>query len=160
LVDTMTARLGAVDGVVVKNLKRVVDDRGWLMEIFRSDWPEFKKFGQTYLTTCKPGVIKGWHYHKLQWDHFVPLKGNALIALYDSRKKSKTNGVVQEIEVLEKEPKFIVIPPFVYHGFTPLDGNEIWVVNTPTELYNYKQPDEYRLEWDDPSIGYMWRRKV
>ena len=155
----MTVRLGAVDGVVVKNLKRVVDDRGWLMEIFRSDWPEFKKFGQTYLTTCKPGVIKGWHYHKQQWDHFVPLKGNALIALYDSREKSKTKGVVQEIEVLEKEPKFIVIPPFVYHGFTPLDGNEIWVVNTPTELYDYKNPDEYRLEWNDPGIGYLWRRK-
>jgi dTDP-4-dehydrorhamnose 3,5-epimerase len=156
----MKPKLGKIDGVLVKDLKRVVDDRGWLMEIFRSDWPEFKKFGQTYLTTCKPGVIKGWHYHKLQWDHFVPIRGNALIALFDSSKDSKTNGNLMEIEVKEGEPKFIEIPPFVYHGFTPLDDKEIWVVNTPTELYNYKQPDEYRLEWNDPSIGYYWRRKV
>ena len=42
---------------------------------------------------------------------------------------------------------------------TPLDDNEIWVINTPTELYDYKTPDEFRLEWDDPSIGYMWRKK-
>ncbi|HEX7393168.1 MAG TPA: dTDP-4-dehydrorhamnose 3,5-epimerase family protein [Thermoplasmata archaeon] len=156
----MTAKFGTIEGVVVKPLRRIVDDRGWLMEIFRSDWPEFQKFGQTYLTTCKPGVVKGWHFHKLQSDHFVPVKGNALVALYDAREDSKTKGVLQEVEVYSgQEPKFIKIPPVVYHGFTPLDDNEIWVVNTPTELYNYKQPDEYRLDWNDGSIGYSWRRK-
>lgn len=156
----MSVKLGTIDGVVVRSLKKIIDDRGWLMEIFRSDWPEFQKFGQTYMTTCKPGVIKGWHYHKLQWDHFVPIKGNALIALYDPREDSSTKGMLQEIEVHEKEPKFVKIPPLVYHGFTPLDEDEIWVVNTPTELFNYKQPDEYRLECDYPSIGYTWRGKT
>ncbi len=154
----MAPRLGKIDQVTVKDLKKITDERGWLMEIFRSDWPEFKRFGQTYLTTCKPGVIKGWHYHRLQWDHFVPIRGNALIALYDAREGSKTKGVLQEIEAREGQPKFIAIPPLVYHGFTPLDNAEIWVVNTPTELYNYKPPDEYRLEWNDESIGYGWRK--
>ena len=156
----MALKLGSIDEVVVKDLKRIIDDRGWLMEIFRSDWPEFSKFGQTYITTCKPGIIKAWHYHKLQWDHFVPIRGNALIGLYDARENSPTKGLGQEIEVWEKEPKFIKIPPLVYHGFTPLDDKEIWVVNTTTELYNYKQPDEYRLDWNDSTIGYAWRKKV
>lgn len=149
-----------IEGVRVKQLVRHVDDRGWLMEIFRSDWPEFEKFGQTYMTTCKPGVVKAWHYHKLQWDHFVPIKGKALIGLYDSREKSPTRGTLQELEVKSDEPKLVKIPPLVYHGFTPLDEEEIWVVNTPTELYDYKNPDEYRLDWNDPGIGYDWRRKV
>ena len=153
----MTPKFGTIDGVVVKNLKRIVDDRGFLMEIFRSDWPEFQKFGQTYMTTCRPGVVKAWHYHKLQWDHFVPIRGNALIGLYDPRDGSPSKGILQEIEVREGEPKFIKIPPMVHHGFTPIDDKDIWVINTPTELYNYKQPDEYRLEWDDPDIGYLWR---
>ena len=153
----MAPKFGTIDGVVVKNLKKIIDDRGFLMEIFRSDWPEFQKFGQTYMTTCRPGVVKAWHYHKLQWDHFVPIRGNALIGLYDSRDGSPSKGTLQEIEVGEGEPKFIKIPPLVYHGFTPIDAKDIWVINTPTELYNYKQPDEYRLEWDDPSIGYTWR---
>lgn len=156
----MTPKLGMIDGVVIKDLRRIVDDRGWLMEIMRSDWPEFQKFGQTYITTCRPGIVKGWHYHKLQWDHFVVVRGNALIGLYDSRDGSGTKGIVQEVEVREEAPKFVKIPPFVYHGFTPLDDKEIWVVNTPTELYNYKVPDEYRLEWNDPTIGYLWRRGV
>lgn len=151
--------MGEIDGVVVKPLKRIVDDRGWLMEIIRSDWPEFEKFGQSYMTTCKPGVIKAWHYHRLQSDHFVPIKGNALVGLYDSREDSATKGVLQEVVIMEEEPRLVKIPPLVYHGFTPLDDKEIWVVNTPTELYNYKEPDEYRLDWNDPEIGYMWRRK-
>lgn len=152
-------KTGAIEGVVVKPLKRIIDSRGWLMEIFRSDWPEFQKFGQTYMTTCKPGVVKAWHYHKIQYDHFVPIRGKALIGLFDARDSSKTKGVLQEIEVDESSPKFIRIPPLVYHGFTPLDDNEIWVINTPTELYNYSQPDEFRLEWDNPEIGYLWRKK-
>ena len=153
----MTPKFGTIDGVVVKNLKRIIDDRGFLMEIFRSDWPEFQKFGQTYMTTCRPGVVKAWHYHKIQWDHFVPIRGNALVGLYDPRDESPSKGILQEIEVREGEPKFIKIPPMVHHGFTPIDDKDIWVINTPTELYNYKQPDEYRLEWDDPDIGYLWR---
>jgi len=153
----MTPKFGTIDGVVVKNLKRIIDDRGFLMEIFRSDWPEFQKFGQTYMTTCRPGVVKAWHYHKIQWDHLVPIRGNALVGLYDPRDESPSKGILQEIEVREGEPKFIKIPPMVHHGFTPIDDKDIWVINTPTELYNYKQPDEYRLEWDDPDIGYLWR---
>ena len=148
-----------IEGVKVKKLKVIPDERGRLMEMFRCDDELFTKFGQVYLSTTYPGVVKGWHYHKLQCDHFVPIKGNALVALYDSRDGSPTKGIVQEVEVWEKEPRFVKIPPFVYHGFTPLDDNEIWVVNTPTELYNYKEPDEHRLEWDDKSIGYMWRKK-
>jgi dTDP-4-dehydrorhamnose 3,5-epimerase len=47
----------------------------------------------------------------------------------------------------------------VYHGFTPLDEAEIWVVNTPTRLFNYEEPDEHRKPWDDPEIGFKWRRE-
>ena len=159
MVVRMPHTKGTIEGVVVKPLKRIVDNRGWLMEIFRSDWPEFEKFGQTYMTTCRPGIIKAWHYHKLQSDHFVPIKGNALVGLYDSREQSPTRGVLQEVEIMQSEPKLVKIPPLVYHGFTPLDDEEIWVVNTPTELYNYDEPDEHRLEWNDPEIGYNWRRE-
>ena len=57
-----------IDGVIVKKLKVIPDERGRLMEIMRADDNFFQKFGQVYMTTAYPGVVKGWHYHKKQAD--------------------------------------------------------------------------------------------
>jgi len=146
-----------IEGVNVKPLKRITDDRGFLMEIFRSDWPEFKKFGQVYMTCCKAGVAKAWHCHAKQTDNFTVVRGKARIALWDSRKDSSTFGKVNEFIISENEPVLLSIPPMVYHGFTA-EGNEpAYIVNTPTETYNYENPDELRKPLNDPEIPYDWK---
>ena len=53
-----------IDGVMIKKLKVIADERGRLMEILRADDEMFTGFGQVYMTTAYPGVVKGWHYHK------------------------------------------------------------------------------------------------
>ena len=58
-----------ITGVRIKKLKIIPDDRGRLMEIFRSDDDFFKKFGQVYMTTVKPGIVKAWHWHKTEIDY-------------------------------------------------------------------------------------------
>ena len=73
----MDTRTLMIAGVQVKPLKPILDERGRLMELLRSDDPIFEKIGQVYVTVCKPRVVKGWHYHKLQTDHFVCLQGTA-----------------------------------------------------------------------------------
>ncbi|MDP3804169.1 MAG: WxcM-like domain-containing protein, partial [Candidatus Omnitrophota bacterium] len=73
-----------IEGVKVKKLKIVPDDRGRLMEILRRDDDFFEKFGQVYMTTVKPGVVKAWHYHRLQRDNFCCVKGRIQIGLYDA----------------------------------------------------------------------------
>jgi len=50
-----------IDGVQVKRIRLIPDERGFLMEMLRTDWPEFQKFAQSYVTACYPGVIKAWH---------------------------------------------------------------------------------------------------
>ncbi|KKK67372.1 hypothetical protein LCGC14_2954740, partial [marine sediment metagenome] len=35
-----------INGINIKNLKPILDERGYLQECFRSDWPMFEKFGQ------------------------------------------------------------------------------------------------------------------
>ena len=64
-----------IEGVRVRELTVHPDARGRLMELMRPDWEEFEKFGQVYMTTCYPGVVKAWHYHKLQRDNFTCVKG-------------------------------------------------------------------------------------
>lgn len=148
--------MNLIKGVIVKKLKVLPDERGYLMEMLRSDWPEFMNFGQVYITAAYPDVIKAWHYHKLQWDHFVCVSGMARVVLYDPRKNSPTLGEVNVFHLGYLNPMLLKIPPEVYHGFTAEGNEKTLIVNLPTEVYNYQQPDEYRLPYDDPAIPYSW----
>jgi dTDP-4-dehydrorhamnose 3,5-epimerase len=51
------------------------------------------------------------------------------------------------------------IPPLVMHGFKGIGPEMALIVNVPTELYRYVEPDEYRVPWDSPEIPYDWDRK-
>jgi len=148
-----------IHGVKIKDLRVLPDERGRLMEILRSDDELFTKFGQVYLTTAYPGVTKAWHYHKIQTDNFVVVKGMMKLVLYDSREDSPTHGEVNEFFLGEHNPKLLQIPPYVYHGFKCISEQEAMVINIPTELYNYKKPDEYRLDPHTVEIPYDWARK-
>ncbi len=148
-----------IDGVVVKKLKVIPDERGLLMEMMRDDDPFFQKFGQVYLSVVYPGVVKGWHYHKKQTDHFVFVKGMAKVVLYDDREGSTSRGEVNEFFMGEHNPILLVIPPGVLHGMKGIGTEAAYLVNTPTYHYVYDAPDEFRTAPDDPSIPYDWSRK-
>lgn len=148
-----------IQGVKVKKLKVILDERGRLMEMLRNDDELFIKFGQVYLTTAYPGVIKAWHYHKIQTDHFVVVHGIMKIVLYDGRKDSTTFGQIDEYFAGVHNPVLIQIPPMVMHGFKCISEHEAIVINCPTELYNYESPDEYRIDSRSSEISYNWDRK-
>jgi dTDP-4-dehydrorhamnose 3,5-epimerase len=148
-----------IHGVVTKKLKVIPDERGRLMEILRSDDELFTKFGQVYITTAYPGVVKGWHYHKKQTDHFAVVKGMIKLVLYDGRDDSPTKGEINEIFLGEHNPLLVKIPPFVMHGFKCISQEEAICINVPTELYNYDQPDEFRVDPHKNDILYDWERE-
>jgi dTDP-4-dehydrorhamnose 3,5-epimerase len=148
-----------IHGVHVKKLKVIPDERGMLMEMMRDDDSFFQKFGQVYLSVVYPGVVKGWHYHRKQTDHFVFVKGMAKVVLYDSREDSPTKGEVNEFFMGENNPILLVIPPLVLHGMKGIGTEAAYLVNTPTEHYVYDKPDEHRVVPDDPSVPYDWSRK-
>jgi len=145
-----------IQGVQVRSLKPIHDERGYLMEMLRSDWPEFERFGQGYITIAYPGIVKGWHYHKKQADHFVVVHGSAKVVCFDAREGSPTKGKVNEFFPGERNPMLIRIPPLVLHGFKCIGDEPVYVVNFPTELYNYKEPDEYRVPYNSKDVPYDW----
>ncbi|MBI5144485.1 MAG: dTDP-4-dehydrorhamnose 3,5-epimerase family protein, partial [Candidatus Omnitrophica bacterium] len=134
-----------IDGVKVKKLKIIPDDRGMLMEILRCDDEIFKSFGQVYMTTAKPGVVKAWHYHKIQDDNFACVHGKIRLVLYDARIRSATYKEINEFILSLEEPILVHIPKLVYHGFKGISECEAIVINTPTKPYSHKDPDEFRL---------------
>ena len=148
-----------IQNVQVKPLKVIADERGRLMEMLRSDDPIFKGFGQLYLTTAYAGVVKAWHYHKKQWDHFVCVRGMAKVVLFDSREQSRTRNEVNEFFLGDHHPILLQIPPLVYHGFKCVSDGEAIIINCPTECYVYDNPDEFRVDPHRNDIPYDWARK-
>lgn len=149
-----------IDGVKTKDLKVIPDERGFLMEMLRSDDEIFENFGQVYMTCCYSDVVKGWHYHRKQTDFFVCVHGMAKVVLYDGREGSPTNGEINEFFMGEKKQYVLRIPPLVMHGFKGIGNAPAYIINCPTKLFDYKEPDEYRLPWDTDEIPYDWDIKM
>jgi dTDP-4-dehydrorhamnose 3,5-epimerase len=148
-----------IAGVKIKQLRRIEDDRGWLMEILRDDDPEFLGFGQAYLTTCYPGIVKAWHAHRKQTDNFCLLRGAAKIGLFDGRPDSPTHRQTDTVILSERTPLLLQIPPLVWHGQMALGSEVSYLLNIPTEHYNREGPDELRADPFDNDFGYDWKPK-
>ncbi|MHC4394536.1 MAG: polysaccharide biosynthesis C-terminal domain-containing protein [Planctomycetota bacterium] len=149
---------GLIEGVAVRRAKILPDQRGRLGEIMRADDPWFEKFGQVYFTTTYPGVVKAWHYHKKQTDHFYVIRGMVKIALCDQREGSLTHGIVNELYLGEYCPGLLRIPPGVQHGWMCIGQSEAYILNVVSEMYNYPDPDEFRTDPHENDIPYDWKR--
>jgi dTDP-4-dehydrorhamnose 3,5-epimerase len=145
-----------IAGVQTKRLICHPDERGRLWEVLRSDDGIFKKFGQVYITTAHPGVVKAWHAHARQTDFFTVISGMAKFVLHDMRPASGTRGETNEFYIGRDNLQLIAIPPGVYHGFKCIGSVEVIALNCPTEPYNAESPDEIRLPLDSPEIPYDW----
>ena len=148
--------MSLIDGVLARPLKKNADERGFLMEILRSDWEEFEKFGQSYVSLNYPGVIRAWHYHKKQTDYFVCVSGMIKVPLYDGRESSGTYRQVNEVLMGDDNPIMVKIPPGVYHGYKTVGVKPSLLVNFPTELYDPRNSDEFRAPWNTPEIPFNW----
>lgn len=151
--------MSLIEGVEQKYLKKIADERGHLMEIIRNDDEIYSEFGQIYITTAYPGVVKAWHYHNHQDDHFTVLKGMMKIVLYDGRENSPTHGEINEFFMGDHNQSVLKIPARVVHGFKCISETEAMVLNLTTLPYNHEKPDEYRIDPHDNHIKYDWRRK-
>ncbi len=148
-----------IHDVKVKQLKLIPDERGRLMEMLRCDEEIFSRFGQVYLTTTYPGVVKAWHFHKKQDDFIVCVKGMLKLVLYDDREGSPTKGEVNQFFIGDYNPMLVRVPKMIYHGWKCVSTEEALIINVPTEAYDPKEPDEYRIDPHRNDIPYTWERK-
>jgi dTDP-4-dehydrorhamnose 3,5-epimerase len=149
-----------IDGVIIKRTKVIADERGRLMEMIRRDESDFfTGFGQVYMTTAYPGVVKGWHYHHKQDDNFAVVKGMVKLVLYDRRPDSPTYGEIGQFVLGEHNPLVVHIPREVAHGFKAVGLEEAMIVNLVTEPYDYQNPDEFHIDPHSGEIPYDWARK-
>jgi dTDP-4-dehydrorhamnose 3,5-epimerase len=148
-----------IEGIELKQLKKNVDERGYLCELLRNDWSIFKDFTMTYFSVTSPGIVRGWHRHPKtkQQDHMCVLQGTAKIVVYDDRQGSPTKGIINEFIIGEDNPTLVKIPGECWHGFKALGVKPVLLINFPTNLYDYEKPDEERLPPDTDKIPYDWK---
>lgn len=135
-----------IDGVLLRPLVWHNDQRGSLAELVRADDPELMvvPFGQVYVTTLYPGVVKAWHLHREQWDRMVCLRGRVLLGLVDGRPGSPTEGAQMRVVLGDRNFAVARIPAGVWHGLKNIGPEEAMVVNVVSHPYRAEAPDEVR----------------
>ena len=146
----------AIQDVVIKKLITHSDDRGYFREVVREDEPLLRHFGQSSITKTYPGVIKAFHWHHNQDDVWYVVDGMARVVLYDRRPGSPTAGLTQVIYAGEDNPVVILIPCGIAHGYQVLGNKPVVLFYHVTQAYNPADPDEQRIPFDDPTIGFDW----
>ncbi len=150
-----------IDGVRVKSLRVIPDERGRLFEILRRDEPDlYTGFGQAYVTTTMPGVVKAWHYHERQEDFFTCVRGMIRLAIYDDRLGSPTRGTVNEFFMGDHDMKLVVVPRRTWHGWKCISEHEAMILNLVSEPYDAASPDEIRRPpHDNGMFVFDWARR-
>ena len=143
-----------IEGVIVKPLNRIPDERGCIYHMLTKEDPDFNGFGEIYFSTVYPGVIKGWHIHSKMELNYAVVSGNIKLVLYDDRKKSKTRGNLMEIFMGENNFVLAKVPVGVWNGFKGTGLKEAIVANCTTTSHD---PDEIsRLNPFSKEIPYNW----
>jgi dTDP-4-dehydrorhamnose 3,5-epimerase len=145
-----------IDGVMIKNLVRHPDERGFFEEMIRKTDNFFAEgFGQVSHSFMLAGVVKAWHLHKTQVDWWYVVRGKIKVAVYDTRAESSTHKELNEFTLGDEQPlnQIIKIPPGVAHGLKVIEGPADLVYVTSGI---YSKDEEDRIAYDDPGIGYDW----
>jgi dTDP-4-dehydrorhamnose 3,5-epimerase len=147
-----------IDGVIIKTIEKIPDERGTIYHMLRSDDKNFKGFGEIYFSTIYPDVVKGWHLHTRMTLNYAVIQGMIKLVLFDGRKGSKTENEIIEIFLGEDNYSLVTIPPGIWNGFKGV-GTKTAIVANCTDIPH--DPKEIkRMDPEDTSvINYNWTTK-
>jgi dTDP-4-dehydrorhamnose 3,5-epimerase len=146
-----------ISGVYVHEVLHVPRDHGVITEIYRPEWdPTNLPVVQVYQSRLFAGAIGAWSCHELAIDRLFVSQGHLKIVLYDGREDSPTYQKLQALHAGDVRPRFLVIPPGVWHGVQNLGAGDVILLNLPSRAYCYEDPDHFRLPFNASEIPYQW----
>lgn len=144
-----------VEGIIIKQLDRIPDERGSVYHMLRCDDPIFEKFGEIYFSVVYPGIVKGWHIHKEMTLNYAVISGVIKLVLYDDRIGSSTRGNLMELFLGEDNYYLVKIPPDIWNGFKGIGTKLAIVANCATLPYDSKEIERISPLTDE--IPYDWK---
>lgn len=146
-----------IEGVLIKPLRQICDERGKIMHMIRNDDPWFEQFGEIYFSQVFPSVVKGWHLHTKMDLNYVCVVGMIKLVLFDSRTDSKTYGELNELFIGESNYSLVKIPHGVWNGFKGIGLIPAIIANCASIPHD---PEEIiRLDPYSEKIPYDWAIK-
>ena len=140
-----------LNGIIIKPIKRLPDERGFFTEIMRKDWKDLfgnDSIAQANLSLTFPGIIRAWHKHvKGQTDYFIAFKGTIKICAFDEK-----NEELDEIISSGQNLQAVRIPDHSGPGLKALGNDPAMLLYFTTNLYDYDNPDEERRPWNDSTL--------
>lgn len=101
------------DKIEIIRRKLIVDSRGYFLKVIDGKERGLPKHtGEIYITIAKPNESRGGHYHSIAYEWFTLIKGEATLVLEDVNTQERIS-----IQLSEKDPKTIMVPPEVAHIF-------------------------------------------
>ena len=144
-------------GVVVKPIKTLEDERGDLVEIYRPDWGIISApVTSVHQVMIRPKKVKGWSMHKANDDRLFVSMGFVRVALFDGRADSPTHEMLNLFTCSERNRTLIVVPRGVFHAIQNVGEGDAIIISLPTALYDYEDPDKYRLPLKNPLIPFSF----
>ena len=140
----------SLEGVRIRELKVLPDERGFFTEVLRQDWQDFvdEQIAQANLSISYPNIVRAWHRHlRGQVDYFLILQGALKICAYDEETKR-----LDEIIASGGRPVLVRIPGHYWHGTKNISSEPSLAIYFATRLYDYNNPDEERRLWNDQTI--------
>lgn len=111
------------------------DDRGWLFELIKSPHA-----GQIFVSTTKPGVTRGNHYHDRKVEKFCVIQGRGII-----RFRQVGQSAVVEYPVDGRAIQVVDIPPGATHSITNVGETDMITLFWANEIFDASAPDTYFL---------------
>lgn len=110
------------------------DDRGRLVETVRAHGGQ----GQTFVSTTRPGITRGEHFHLAKVERFVVLSGTARISL----RRVCTDEVVS-FDVTGAAPAVVDMPTMWVHNITNTGDEELTTLFWTHSLFDPELPDTF-----------------
>ncbi|MGJ7457423.1 polysaccharide biosynthesis C-terminal domain-containing protein [Halomonas sp. RA08-2] len=109
------------------------DERGSLFEAVKS-----RNGGQSFLSTTKPGITRGNHYHFHKVERFLVISGEAVIRI-----RRLMDDHVESFTVSGDRPVFVDMPTFHTHSITNIGKDDLLTLFWSHELFDPEHPDTY-----------------
>lgn len=107
------------------------DNRGTLFEAVKSHHG-----GQAFVSSTRPGITRGDHFHYSKIERFLVVQGSAVIRL-----RRLLDDTVREFHVSGDEPVYIDMPTLHTHNITNIGETDVLTLFWSDQIFDPEKPD-------------------